>query len=701
MFELSVALKYLIPRRRQLSVSLICLISTLIISLVVWLVLVFLSVTRGLEHSWIEKLVAMGSPVRLVPTSAYYESYYYQVDSLSDSSNYTHKSLREKKASPLKDPYQPEVDPELPFEWTSTNSKSWTNIVPDTFTVLEKLEGVKDLHITDYEGAVATLRLRLIRPQNPYTDEYLQSTISHFCYLTSYDSNNPYLNRMLSPITTDDYSHLLSALNDAITYTNSSLLEEAEPPICFSEGFKDLLEGIRITHLKTETAGWEIGRELLPQNYKFSAYAIMSGADILYINIPPNSKSALTEQKELIEAGYILQTGNLTFNSDKISFEFNDTTYPSQTIGKTIPICLAGDILLPATLVESSLEHAILPTDLQFKLNANIQGWTLNGIIPFCSMNIGQIEPLDKEQQNLRLPLQLMQKSATNGTSYEKFYSWLGEGILLPRAFREKGVQIFDRGQFIYQAPTPSGLQDQRIPIFVAGFYDPGIMPLSVILTGFSTASTIRSIQNSQESALSNGIHVWFEPYEKAKEVKNQIKDRLEAQGLTPYWKIETYEEFDFAKDVVHELSSQKNLFNLLAIIIILVACSNIVSMLILLVNSKKTEIAIMQSMGASRLQIGLIFGLCGTLIGVVSCSVGTAAAWITLRYLRPLIDFLSKIQGHELLNPLFYGDTLPNHLQSDVLALALIATLVLSILAGVIPAIKASLLRPTDILKQ
>ncbi|MBT3579060.1 MAG: hypothetical protein HN501_03615, partial [Waddliaceae bacterium] len=47
MFEFSVAYKYLIPRRRQLSVSIITIISTLVISVVVWLILVFFSVTTG------------------------------------------------------------------------------------------------------------------------------------------------------------------------------------------------------------------------------------------------------------------------------------------------------------------------------------------------------------------------------------------------------------------------------------------------------------------------------------------------------------------------------------------------------------------------------------------------------------------------------------------------------------------------------
>ena len=97
MFELSVAFKYLLPRRRQLSVSIISLISILVISLVVWLILVFFSVTNGLEKIWVEKMISLTAPVRILPTEAYYKSYYYQIDSHSVAANYTPKSFAKKR----------------------------------------------------------------------------------------------------------------------------------------------------------------------------------------------------------------------------------------------------------------------------------------------------------------------------------------------------------------------------------------------------------------------------------------------------------------------------------------------------------------------------------------------------------------------------------------------------------------------------
>lgn len=122
MFEFSVACKYLTPRRRQLSVSIISLISVLVIALVVWLIVVFFSVTDGLEKNWIQKLTALTAPVRMTPTDGYYQSYYYQIDSLSENSNYSLKTIAEKRVASFSDPYNPAVDEEIPPHLGRTRS---------------------------------------------------------------------------------------------------------------------------------------------------------------------------------------------------------------------------------------------------------------------------------------------------------------------------------------------------------------------------------------------------------------------------------------------------------------------------------------------------------------------------------------------------------------------------------------------------
>ncbi len=114
MFELSFALKYLIPKRKQLSTSLIAFLSIVVISLVIWLLLLFLSLTEGMERAWLKKLTALHGSLRVHPTEAYFHSYYYLIDKYASGSDYTLKTIAQKKATLSPDPYDITLDAELP-----------------------------------------------------------------------------------------------------------------------------------------------------------------------------------------------------------------------------------------------------------------------------------------------------------------------------------------------------------------------------------------------------------------------------------------------------------------------------------------------------------------------------------------------------------------------------------------------------------
>jgi len=150
----------------------------------------------------------------------------------------------------------------------------------------------------------------------------------------------------------------------------------------------------------------------------------------------------------------------------------------------------------------------------------------------------------------------------------------------------------------------------------------------------------------------------------------------------------------------LQQLQSDKTLFTLISTIIIIVACSNIISMLIIMVNDKKVEIGILRSMGTSSFSIATIFGLCGVVMGATGSAIGTFAAYFTLKNLKILIDFLSTLQGHNAFNPMFYGDTLPNEISFEAMFFVIFSTALISTIAGIVPAVKASMLHPSAILR-
>ena len=52
------------------------------------------------------------------------------------------------------------------------------------------------------------------------------------------------------------------------------------------------------------------------------------------------------------------------------------------------------------------------------------------------------------------------------------------------------------------------------------------------------------------------------------------------------------------------------------------------------------------------------------------------------------------------MFNPLIYGETLPNELSFEALLFVVLSTVAISLIAGMVPACKACLLKPSEILK-
>ncbi len=653
MFELSVALKYLVPRWRQLSVSIISMISILVIALVVWLILVFFSVTNGLEKSWINKLISLTAPVRITPTDAYYKSFYYLSDTLSAKADYTLKTIGEKRALGLS--YDPEYDEEAPADWPKPDLDADGNIKDIVTLAFEKINAVKDIpgiRAGDYIMTVGNLHLK----------QKGGKTLSQTTYLGSLDAKNQEMAGSILSVSPEDLTHLYSQFvlgesrNGDQFYVTPTLIKER------LDRFYHL---VQVKALKTPESGWAIPRHLFPKNGTLKVQPLNLGYLI------PKDPSKAQEQISL---------GDLSS-----------------------PLYLEGGLLLPAEMQKEQLYSH--PDDVLFKVKFTLQNQTFEGVAPYRGLNFGEASVQSSfGSQPEKIPFWGYTLKFPDGSQEYNLPkdAQSGEPVLLPKTFRSAHVNLGDRGFLSYYSPTTSTVQQMYIPIFVAGFYDPGIIPIGAkfILTNNEIASLFRTSHNQDDMQLSNGINVRLHSLDLAEKTKERLLKEFEEAGIAPYFKIETYREFEFTKDLIQQLHSEKNLFTLIATVIIIVACSNIISMLIILVNDKKLEIGILRSMGASSFSIALIFGFCGVVMGLLGSLIGTLGAFLTLRHLQRLIEWISWIQGYDMFNPVFYGEVMPSEMSGEAFSFVFIATVLISLLAGIVPAVKASLLRPSATLR-
>ncbi len=711
MFELSVACKYLLPRRRQLSVSIISLISVLVIALVVWLIVVFFSITDGLEKNWVQKLTALTAPVRMIPTDAYYHSYYYLIDSISEASNYSHKTIREKHNSLLTDPYNPEVDEEIPAYWPNPDRNSdgtLKDLVKLVYASLNEVPNVAGLHGQDFELTATHIELRLLRhttilhASNVYGGT-TQSALSYPAYLGNFESDNLYLGKTLLSVERQDFNNLL----DLMGIANQDLSEGAEgkknlfQPDILQRRLKNFFGSVIIKQLQSRPAGWNIPRYLLPSQFEWEVCAILKEQQVVRLIVPQQTQRLLALQADLEEQGLTVISGRTKKEEEGLLSVILSGQEPQYLTH--FNLTFAGGSPFAAQLDRASIDRARQIDDLRFEVEVPIQGSLLKGSVPYRGLEIAVADTQIPSGEEI--PLWVHQLKLANGTPTFALPNDpdIGEGIVLPKSFRDVGVMMGDRGSLRYLSPTASMLQEQQIPVYVAGFYDPGIIPIGgkFILANQEITSLIRaSHQQEDKAALTNGINVRFHYLDQADSVKAQLVQILKEKGISRYWNIETYREYEFTKEIMRELQSQKNLFMLIAVVIILVACSNIISMLIILVNDKKIEIGILRSMGASSKSIALIFGLSGAIIGILGSVAGIVAAILTLQHLDTLVALLSKLQGHEMFSANLYGQVLPSELSFEALSFVIIATVCISLLAGIVPAIKACLLRPSHILR-
>ena len=85
---------------------------------------------------------------------------------------------------------------------------------------------------------------------------------------------------------------------------------------------------------------------------------------------------------------------------------------------------------------------------------------------------------------------------------------------------------------------------------------------------------------------------------------------------------------------------------------------------------------------------------------GILSSIIGATAALFTLHHIDSIVRLLSYFQGHDAFNATFFGQSLSSELSNNAVTFILIATPLISLLAGLVPAIKACRLRPSEILR-
>lgn len=173
-------------------------------------------------------------------------------------------------------------------------------------------------------------------------------------------------------------------------------------------------------------------------------------------------------------------------------------------------------------------------------------------------------------------------------------------------------------------------------------------------------------------------------------------KEAAEASGKYAYYRswIATYGY------MYRDIQLVRSVMYLAMILVIGVACFNIVSTLIMAVKDKSSDIAVLRTLGAKDRLIRSIFIWYGLLAGLVGSLFGVATGVLISLQLTNIIKGIEKMVGHQFLSGgIYFIDFLPTELHGQDVAIVLATALVLSLLASWYPARRASRIDPARVL--
>lgn len=170
-------------------------------------------------------------------------------------------------------------------------------------------------------------------------------------------------------------------------------------------------------------------------------------------------------------------------------------------------------------------------------------------------------------------------------------------------------------------------------------------------------------------------------------------------ESMYPYYNVMSWQ--DSNRTLFGALQMEKNMMFFLLFFIVLVAAVGIAGTLLTFAMQKNREVGVMKALGATPGQIMRIFLYLGLMIGGVATTLGTVLGVLIVENRQTVAEWLSAIKGSDIFPPsLYHLNQIPGKLFTSDLLLIYFGSLLLCVLAAMIPAAFAAMSNPAQALK-
>ena len=134
---------------------------------------------------------------------------------------------------------------------------------------------------------------------------------------------------------------------------------------------------------------------------------------------------------------------------------------------------------------------------------------------------------------------------------------------------------------------------------------------------------------------------------------------------------------------------------------IIVVAAFSVTSSLLISVVRKTREIGLLGALGGQPRQVAACFCFQGLLIGTVGTFVGLAGGLVILHFRNGIVEGFTRLTASEEVLTRFYQfSQLPSYTSTSDVVMIVVCSVVISTLAGLLPAWRAARLKPVEALR-
>jgi lipoprotein-releasing system permease protein len=237
---------------------------------------------------------------------------------------------------------------------------------------------------------------------------------------------------------------------------------------------------------------------------------------------------------------------------------------------------------------------------------------------------------------------------------------------------------------------TGGGFAPRLQEFQVVGTFEVGLQEHDSVLAliNLSDAEALRGLQGP------TGIRLKFDDVLKAPSLARAAAGRLNPKLDVRDWTEEN-------KAYFRAIHIEKTTTGLMLMLIVAVAVFNVVATLVMVVNDKRTDIAILRTLGLSPRGVVAIFMTQGVLIGWIGTALGVGLGLALALNVDVIVPFLETNLGFHIMDPdVFYMSGIPSELHPpDVVRIA-IAALILTFAATIYPAWQAARTQPAEALR-